>query len=103
MQVPCHVARRIARRWSAAADAGTPPVRIRGLTCTTTQQPYDLTVVSCGSHKARSARDVAFVWRDPARAPSPPGAAPRALAAPEAGAPPEDDPVDEGSAEAQGA
>ena len=100
MQVPCHVARRIARRWSAAADAGTPPVRIRGLTCTTTQQPYDLTVVSCGSHKARCARDVAFVWRDPARAPSPPAAAPQALAAPEAGAPPEDDPV---SAEAQGA
>ena len=103
MQVPCHVARRIARRWSAAADAGTPPVRIRGLTCTTTQQPYDLTVVSCGSHKARCARDVAFVWRDPARAPSPPAAAPQALAAPEAGAPPEDDPGDEGSAEAQGA
>src|SRR5205814_8205961 len=25
MRVPCHVARRIARRWSDAADAGAPP------------------------------------------------------------------------------
>jgi Tol biopolymer transport system component len=64
--VPCHAARRIARRWSQDADAGTPPTRIRGLTCTTTQQPYDLTVVACGSRE----RDVAFVWRDPARAPA---------------------------------
>jgi hypothetical protein len=24
MRVPCHVARRIARRWSESADAGTP-------------------------------------------------------------------------------
>ncbi len=103
MQVPCHVAHRIARRWSAAADAGAPPARLRGLTCTTTQQPYDLTVVACGSHKAPCARDVAFVWRDPARAPAPPAAGPQALAAPEAGAPPEDDPGDEGSAEAHAA
>jgi Tol biopolymer transport system component len=64
MRVPCHVARRIARRWSQTADAGTPPARIRGLACTTTTQPYDLTVVACGSRE----RDVAFVWRDPARA-----------------------------------
>ena len=64
MRVPCHVARRIARRWSQAADAGGAPARIRGLACTTTTQPYDLTVVACGSRE----RDVAFVWRDPARA-----------------------------------
>jgi Tol biopolymer transport system component len=100
MWVQCHVALRIARRWSEAADAGTPRTRIRGLTCTTTQQPYDLTVVACASHKAPCARDVAFVWRDPARAPAPATVAPQALAAPEGDAPPEDDPGDEGSAEA---
>ncbi|MGZ6671944.1 MAG: hypothetical protein ACXVFM_06295 [Solirubrobacteraceae bacterium] len=103
MRVPCHVARRIARRWSEAADAGAPPARLRGLTCTTTQQPYDLTVVACGSHKAPCARDVAFVLRDPARAPAPAVAAPQALTAPEAGAPPDGDPADEGSAEAHAA
>jgi Tol biopolymer transport system component len=103
MRVPCYVARRFARRWSEAADAGAPPARLRGLTCTTTQQPYDLTVVACGSAKARRARDIAFVWRDPARAPAPPVAAPQALAAPEAGAPPEDDQGDQGSAEAHDA
>ncbi len=96
MRVPCHVARRIARRWSEAADAGAPPARLRGLTCTATRQPYDLTVVDCSSHEASRARDVAFVWRDPARAPAPPAAAPQALAAPEAGAPPQDDSGDEG-------
>jgi Tol biopolymer transport system component len=102
MRVPCHVARRTARRWSEAADAGAPPTTLRGLTCTTTQQPYDLTVVACGSHSAPCARDVAFVWRDPARAPAP-AAAPQALAAPGAGTPPEDDPGDEGSAAAHAA
>ena len=76
MRVPCHVARRIARRWSEAADAGTQRTRIRGLTCTTTQQPYDLTVVACAAHKAPCARDIAFVWRDPARAPAPRGGRP---------------------------
>jgi Tol biopolymer transport system component len=100
MRTPCHVALRIARRWSEAADAGAPPARIRGLTCATTQAPYDMTVVQCTSkRKARCARDVAFVWRDPARAPAP-AAAVQSLAAPEAAAPPEDDPADEGSAEA---
>ena len=59
--------------------------------------------MACGSHKAPCARDVAFVWRDPARAPAPAAAAPQALAAPEAGAPPEGDPADEGSAEAHAA
>jgi Tol biopolymer transport system component len=103
MRVPCHVARRIARRWSEAADAGAPPARLRGLACATTHQPYDLTVVVCGSHKPPCARDVAFVWRDPARAPAPTAAAPQALAAPEAGAAPQDDPGDEGSAEAHAA
>jgi hypothetical protein len=100
MRVPCHVARRIARRWSEAADAGTPRDKLRGLTCTTTPQPYDLTVVVCGSHKAPCARDVAFVWRDPARTAAPAAVAPQAFAAPDASAPPADDPPDEGSAEA---
>jgi Tol biopolymer transport system component len=103
MQVPCHVARRLARRWSVAADAGPPPARIRGLTCTTSQQPYDLTVVACSSHKAPCARDIAFVWRDPARAPAPTAVAPQALAAPDATAPPQDDGGDGGSAEAHDA
>jgi hypothetical protein len=104
MRVPCHLARRVAQRWTAAADAGAPPARLRGLMCTTTQQPYDLTVVACGSHSAPCPRDVAFVWRDPARAPAP-AADPQALAAPGAGAPPEDDPGagDEGSAAAHAA
>ena len=100
MRVPCHVALRIARRWSQAADAGSAREKIHGLTCSTTAEPYDLTVVRCaGRGKAPCARDVAFVWRDPARAPAP-TAAVQSLAAPEAGAPPEEDPGDEGSAEA---
>jgi Tol biopolymer transport system component len=100
MQVPCHVALRIARRWSEAADAGAAPARIRGLTCATTPAPYDMTVVQCTSkRKARCARDIAFVWRDPARAPAP-AANVQSLAAPEAAAPPEDDPAHEGAAEA---
>ena len=103
MRVPCHVARRIARRWSEAADAGAPRAKLRGLTCSTTPQPYDLTVVDCTAGKAPCARDVAFVWRDPARAPAPAAAAPQALAAPQADAPPQDDPADEGSAEAHAA
>jgi len=99
MRVPCHVALRIARRWSQAADAGAARPKIHGLTCSTTAQPYDLTVVQCaGRGKAPCARDVAFVWRDPARGTPP---AIQSLAAPEAGTVPEaDDPADEGSAEA---
>jgi hypothetical protein len=57
--------------------------------------------VQCTSRrKARCARDIAFVWRDPARAPTPATSAPQALAAPQDGAPPEADPDTEGSAEA---
>jgi hypothetical protein len=98
MRVRCHAALRIARRWSEAADGGAPPTRIRGLTCTATPQPYDLTVVECaGGHKAPCARDVAFVWRDPARAPAP---AIQSLAVPEGGAAPDDEPDAEGSADA---
>jgi len=104
MGVACHRARRIARRWSEAADAGTQRTTIRGLVCTATPQPYDLTVVQCSAkHKGQCARDIGFVWRDPARAPAPAAAAPQALAAPEGGSPPEDDPGDEGSAEAHAA
>jgi Tol biopolymer transport system component len=101
MRVPCHVARRIAERWAQAANNGGAPTKLRGLTCSTAPQPYDLTVVQCTSkRKARCARDIAFVWRDPARAPAPATAAPQALAAPQDGAPPEADPDTEGSAEA---
>ena len=101
MGVPCHAARRIARRWAQAADAGTPRATVRGLTCSATQQPYDLTVVQCSStHRKPCARDIGFVWRDPARAPAPAAAAPQALSAPEADSPPQEDPGDEGSAEA---
>jgi Tol biopolymer transport system component len=101
MRVPCHVARRIAERWAQAADNGAAPTKLRGLTCSTAPQPYDLTVVQCTSRrKARCARDIAFVWRDPARAPTPATSAPQALAAPQDGAPPEADPDTEGSAEA---
>jgi Tol biopolymer transport system component len=100
MRVPCHLARRIARRWTEAADAGTPPTRLEGLRCTTTPHTYDLVVVQCTGHRARCARDLAFVWRDPARAPAAAAVAPQALAAPEADAPRDDDPADEGSAEA---
>ncbi len=71
---------------------------MRGLTCTTTQQPYDLTVVDCtGGGRAPWARDVAFVWRDPARAPAP------GAVAPQAAAPPQDGGADDGSAEANDA
>jgi Tol biopolymer transport system component len=101
MRVPCHVARRIAERWAQTADNGVAPTKVRGLTCSTAPQPYDLTVVQCTSRrKARCARDIAFVWRDPARAPTPATSAPQALAAPQDGAPPEADPDTEGSAEA---
>jgi Tol biopolymer transport system component len=101
MRVSCHVARRIAERWAQAADNGVAPTKLRGLTCSTAPQPYDLTVVQCTSkRKARCARDIAFVWRDPARAPTPATSAPQALAAPQDGAPPEADSDTEGSAEA---
>jgi len=100
MRVQCHVARRIARRWSEAADAGAPPTRLKGLRCTTAPHTYDLVLVQCTGHGAPCARDIAFVWRDPARAPALAAVAPQALAAPEAGASAEDDPGDEGSAEA---
>jgi Tol biopolymer transport system component len=98
MRVPCHVARRLARRWAQAAAAGSPPARLKGLTCSATTQPYDLTVVRCASGgKARCTRDVGFVWRDPSRAPTA-TVAPQALVAPGA-----DDPADEGSPEAHDA
>jgi Tol biopolymer transport system component len=100
MRVPCHVARRLARRWAQAAAAGASPARLKGLACSTTQQPYDLTVVQCNAGKAPCTRDVAFVWRDPARAPAA-VMAPQALVAPEPGDP--GDEGDEGSPEAHDA
>jgi hypothetical protein len=71
------------------------------MTCSATTQPYDMSVVECTGGKAPCARDVAFVWRDPARAPAPAAASAKALAAPGGEDPPADgDPTDEGSAEA---
>jgi hypothetical protein len=101
MRAPCHVARRIARRRSEAAASGTPPARLQGLTCTTTLQPYDLTVVDCtgGRQGATRARRRLRVARPGARARSAGGRA-QALAAPEAAAPQQDDDGgDDGSAE----
>jgi Tol biopolymer transport system component len=104
MRLPCRVALRIARRWAQAADAGAPRARMRGLTCTAAPQPYDLSVVRCAGTRGRPcARDIGFVWRDPARAPTPATAAAQALAAAGAGAPPADDVSDGGSAEAHAA
>jgi dipeptidyl aminopeptidase/acylaminoacyl peptidase len=85
MRVPCHVALRLAARWARAADAGDAKAALHGLACTATQQPYDLTVVDCAARKRRCARDVAFVWRDPSRAPAS-AVAPQAPAAPKTGA-----------------
>jgi dipeptidyl aminopeptidase/acylaminoacyl peptidase len=99
MRVPCHVALRLAARWARAADAGDAKAALHGLACTTTQEPYDLTVVDCASRRRPCARDVAFVWRDPGRAPAP-AVAPQALAAPKSSAGPGADPDPEGSSEA---
>jgi Tol biopolymer transport system component len=59
--LPCGVAKRKARRWATAADAGTPPARLAALRCSTDPRAYDLVVVQC-EHKRRS---IAFVWRRP--------------------------------------
>ena len=99
MRVPCHVARRIARRWSEAADAGTPPARMRGLTCTTTQQPYDLTVVRLHGRRqgAVRARRRVRLARPGAGARAGGGRTPGAR---RPGGAAQDEPGDEGSAEA---
>jgi Tol biopolymer transport system component len=98
LRVRCRMATRIARRWADAADAGSPPAKLKGLLCTTDARTYDLVVVQCDG-RGRGPRGVAFVWRDPAKA----SIAPKALlAAPEDGAPDDDEPANE-SAEAHDA
>ena len=78
----CRAALRLAARWAARAAAGTRPARVRGFDCTATPHTLDLVVVDCrhaendedvapagGERHEAAARDVAFVWRDPAVAP----------------------------------
>jgi len=70
LRMSCHRALKLAARWARAAAAGDPPARLGSLSCTTSTQPFALTVVDCtGEH--RRPRDLAFVWRDPARTPAP--------------------------------
>jgi len=85
LRMPCRRGLRLAARWSQAAAAGSPPTRLGSLACATTTQPYDLTVVQCARERP-CPRDVAFVWRDPARA-----LAPARLAAPQVDDPPADE------------
>jgi Tol biopolymer transport system component len=73
----CRAALRLAARWARDASAGRPPARLRGFTCTATPHTFDLVLVECRHAPGRepddeadddssAARDVAFVWRDPA-------------------------------------
>ena len=70
---PCRVALRLAARWASAAVAGTRPARLQGFDCTATAHTFDNVLVDC-VHPLEPdevggddvARDVAFVWRDPA-------------------------------------
>jgi Tol biopolymer transport system component len=94
LRIPCHLALRIAREWAQKADAGKPDNSTHGLDCTTSTQPFDLTVVHCGG-RGNCPRDLAFVWRDPSRAP--------VQAAARLAAPPTDDPPADESAEAHDA
>ena len=87
LRMTCRRALKLAARWARAAAAGDPPTRLGSLSCTTSPQPFDLTVVEC-ARKRRCASDVAFVWRDPARAP-----APARLARPQVDDPPADEPA----------
>jgi Tol biopolymer transport system component len=61
LRVPCGVAKRRAKRWTKAADAGAPPARLAGLRCAADPRAYDLVVVQCD----RKRRGIAFVWRKP--------------------------------------
>ena len=68
----CVVALRLAGRWAARATAGDRPDRLQGFDCTATSHTFDNVLVDC-VHPLEPdeagddvARDVAFVWRDPA-------------------------------------
>ena len=70
---PCRAALRLAERWAARATDGTRPARLQGSDCTATPHTFDSVLVDC-VHPLEpdeaggddTARDVAFVWRDPA-------------------------------------
>jgi Tol biopolymer transport system component len=75
----CPAALRLAGRWARDASAGRPPARLRGFDCTATPHTFDLVLVACRQaagpvpedepdDDAAGAREVAFVWRDPAAA-----------------------------------
>jgi TolB protein len=70
---PCRKALRLAARWAAQAVAGAPPARLQGFDCTATPHTFDDVLVDCvhpldadAAGDDDVARDVAFVWRDPA-------------------------------------
>jgi Tol biopolymer transport system component len=70
---PCPVALRLAAAWAARATAGDRPRRLQGFACAATPHTFDSVLVDC-VHPLEPdevggddvARDVAFVWRDPA-------------------------------------
>src|SRR4051794_35221058 len=70
---PCRVALRLAERWASRAVSGARPARLQGFDCTATAHTFDSVLVDC-VHPLEAdemggddvARDVAFVWRDPA-------------------------------------
>src|SRR3954451_19748266 len=70
---PCPAALRLAAAWAARATAGDRPRRLQGFDCTATPHTFDSVLVDC-VHPLEPdeasgddvARDVAFVWRDPA-------------------------------------
>ena len=104
MRVPCHVARRIARRWSEAADAGTP--RDQAPWTVLLDDAAALRPDRRGLHGGQGAvrpRRRVRVARPRAGARAGGGRAPGARRSRRPDAPPEDDPADEGSAEAHAA
>jgi hypothetical protein len=71
VRVSCKNALRVAARWS-------PGARAKGFLCSETRHSFDQTVVECVKPRHCRARAVAFVYREPAQAPTLRGA----LAAP---------------------
>jgi hypothetical protein len=73
IRAPCRAALRLAERWAAGATDGTPPARLQGSDSTASPHTFDSVLVDC-VHPLEpeeaggddTARDVAFVWRDPA-------------------------------------
>lgn len=61
VKVPCPTAQRVAATWEAGADAGTPPAKVEGFTCTAQPHSFDQTLVECDH--AGSKKGVSFVYR----------------------------------------